>query len=94
MTIAVSRLRPDWLATVGSICSRVSGRAMGQGAHINLQLAGLLSLFLSSGCSAILQTGVGAEAPAVFKHSSKHYIFASHLTGVTVGSQREKGTAA
>lgn len=48
MTIAVSRLRPDWLATAGSICSR---------------------------------TGLGAEGPAVFRHSGRHYIFASHLTG-------------
>ena len=28
-----------------------------------------------------LQTGYGAEGPAVFKHDNRHYIFASHLTG-------------
>lgn len=48
MTIAVSRLHPDWLATEGTVCST---------------------------------TGHGAEGPAVFKWSGRHYIFASHLTG-------------
>lgn len=89
MRHAVSQLRPDWLDTTGVICSTVQAQVLGGGgarphhvaAHLLWCVACVAQPDLTPPRRSPLQTGLGAEAPAVFKHSGRHYIFASHLTG-------------
>ena len=79
-TIAVSLLRPDWLATTGSTCSMVRQQS-GRVGSAYLQSGLRCPLCCTWTPPPHLQTGYGAEGPVVFKHDNRHYIFASHLTG-------------